>query len=191
METKNIFSKLMEVRVEFHGLEIKKSGLNKFAGFKYYELGDFLIPATQLLQKANLCPIIAFTNEMATLTLYNGDNTSESIVFTSPMRELTLKGTNDIQNLGGVQTYLTRYLYIQLLNIVEADVFDATSGKDVQVLSDGQIKRLYAIAKSAGYDSSKVDSMVKTKYGKESKMMTKSEYDNVVEGLEKIVNAKK
>ena len=41
MEKKNIYTKLMEVRVKFHSLELKKSGLNKFAGFKYYELGDF------------------------------------------------------------------------------------------------------------------------------------------------------
>ena len=52
MEKKNIYTKLMEVRVKFHGLELKKSGLNKFAGFKYYELGDFLVPATKLLQEA-------------------------------------------------------------------------------------------------------------------------------------------
>ena len=117
MEKKNIYTKLMEVRVKFHGLELKKSGLNKFAGFKYYELGDFLVPATKLLQEANLCPMISFNNELATLTLINGDEPSEQITFTSPMRDLELKGTNAVQNLGGVQTYLTRYLYIQLLNI--------------------------------------------------------------------------
>ena len=127
---KNIYTKLMEVRVKFHKLELKKSGLNKFAGFKYYELGDFLVPATQLLQEANLCPMISFNNDLATMTLINGDNPEEQITFTSPMRDLELKGTNAVQNLGGVQTYLTRYLYIQLLNIVEADVFDSISGKD-------------------------------------------------------------
>ena len=124
---KNIYTKLMEVRVAFHKLELKKSGLNKFAGFKYYELGDFLVPATQLLQEANLCPMISFNNELATMTLINGDEPSEQITFTSPMRDLELKGTNAVQNLGGVQTYLTRYLYIQLLNIVEADVFPPRS----------------------------------------------------------------
>ena len=145
---KNIYTKLMEVRVAFHKLELKKSGLNKFAGFKYYELGDFLVPATQLLQEANLCPMISFNNELATMTLINGDNPEEQITFTSPMRDLELQGTNAVQNLGGVQTYLTRYLYIQLLNIVEADVFDATSGKDDkdEVISEAQVKRLFMIA---------------------------------------------
>ena len=62
--SKNIYQKLMDVRVAFHKLELKKSGLNKFAGFKYYELGDFLVPATKLLQEANLCPMISFNNEL-------------------------------------------------------------------------------------------------------------------------------
>lgn len=191
MEAKNIFSKLMEVRCEFHSLEIKKSGLNKFAGFKYYELGDFLVPATQLLQKANLCPIIAFTNEMATLTLYNSDNASETIIFTSPMRDLTLKGTNDIQNLGGVQTYLTRYLYIQLLNIVESDLFDATSGKNdkkenntSELITENQSKRLFMLAK--GKDSNIVKEIISKHGFTSSKEITKAKYEVICKEVENL-----
>ena len=186
MEKKNIYTKLMEVRVKFHGLELKKSGLNKFAGFKYYELGDFLVPATKLLQEVNLCPMISFNNELATLTLINGDEPSEQITFTSPMRDLELKGTNAVQNLGGVQTYLTRYLYIQLLNIVEADVFDATSGKDDkdEVITDAQVKRLFMLAK--GKDTDKVKSIIEKHGFKQSKDITKSKYKNICEAIEKI-----
>jgi hypothetical protein len=183
---KNIYTKLMEVRVAFHKLELKKSGLNKFAGFKYYELGDFLVPATQLLQEANLCPMISFNNDLATMTLINGDNPEEQITFTSPMRDLELKGTNAVQNLGGVQTYLTRYLYIQLLNIVEADVFDATSGKDHKddIISEAQVKRLFMLAK--GKDTDKVKAIV-DKYGfKQSKDITKSKYNTICEEIEKL-----
>ena len=158
MEKKNIYTKLMEVRVAFHKLELKKSGLNKFAGFKYYELGDFLVPATKLLQEANLCPMISFNNELAVLTLINGDEPTEQITFTSPMRDLELKGTNAVQNLGGVQTYLTRYLYIQLLNIVEADVFDATSGKGNELLD-----KVYDIASKKGFDKPTVNKHIKAK----------------------------
>ena len=183
---KNIYTKLMEVRVAFHKLELKKSGLNKFAGFKYYELGDFLVPATQLLQEANLCPMISFNNELATMTLINGDEPSEQITFTSPMRDLELKGTNAVQNLGGVQTYLTRYLYIQLLNIVEAVVFDATSGKDNKddVISEAQVKRLFMIAK--GKDTDKVKEIVERNGFKHSKDITKSKYNAICEEVEKL-----
>ena len=183
---KNIYTKLMEVRVEFHKLELKKSGLNKFAGFKYYELGDFLVPATKLLQEANLCPMISFNNELATMTLINGDNPEEQIIFTSPMRDLELKGSNAVQNLGGVQTYLTRYLYIQLLNIVETDVFDATSGKDdkSEAISEAQVKRLFILAK--GKDTDKVKSIIEKHGFKQSKDITKSKYNDICEAIEKL-----
>ena len=206
---KNIYTKLMEVRVNFHKLELKKSGLNKFAGFKYYELGDFLVPATKLLQEANLCPMISFNNELATMTLINGDNPEEQIMFTSPMRDLELKGTNAVQNLGGVQTYLTRYLYIQLLNIVEVDVFDATSGKEdknnikksIQTndnkkaisseLTEEEIENMYAVGYKAGYTYPKVDNKIRQNFNKEARELTKEEYKRVIDGFTKISNKNK
>ena len=189
---KNIYTKLMEVRVKFHKLELKKSGLNKFAGFKYYELADFLVPATQLLQEANLCPMISFNNELAVLTLINGDEPSEQITFTSPMRDLELKGTNAVQNLGGVQTYLTRYLYIQLLNIVEADVFDSISGKGdkddkegkVNVISEAQAKRMYMLAK--GKDPDVIKQILSNAGFNASRDITKDKYNAICEAIEAI-----
>ena len=189
---KNIYTKLMEVRVKFHKLELKKSGLNKFAGFKYYELGDFLVPATQLLQEANLCPMISFNNELAVLTLINGDDPSEQITFTSPMRDLELKGTNAVQNLGGVQTYLTRYLYIQLLNIVEADVFDSTSGKcdkddkegKLNVISEAQAKRMFMLAK--GKDPDVIKQILSNAGFSASRDITKDKYNAICEAIEAI-----
>ena len=186
MEKKNIYTKLMEVRVKFHGLELKKSGLNKFAGFKYYELGDFLVPATKLLQEANLCPMISFNNELATLTLINGDEPSEQITFTSPMRDLELKGANSMQSLGGCETYQTRYLYIQLLNIVESDSFDAVSGTEVnkEVITEAQAKRLFMLAK--GKDTAKVKEII-VRYGfKESKDIAKNKYNAICDEIEKL-----
>ena len=164
MEKKNIYSKLMEVRVKFHKLELKKSGYNKFANFKYFELGDFLVPATQLLQEANLCPIVTFDNDLAKMVLINGDNPEEQIFFTSPMRDLTLKGANDMQSLGGIETYQTRYLYMQLLNIVESDSFDAVSGTDANnQVKNELLEKVYDIAKTKGYDKAMVDKHIAAK----------------------------
>ena len=209
MEKKNIYTKLMEVRVKFHSLELKKSGLNKFAGFKYYELGDFLVPATKLLQEANLCPMISFNNELATMVLINGDNPTEQIEFTSPMRNLEIKGSNAVQSLGGVQTYLTRYLYIQLLNIVEADVFDTTSGKEdknnikksiqtndnkeniLSELTEEEIENMYAVGYKAGYTYPKVDNKIRQNFNKEARELTKEEYKRVIDGFTKISNKNK
>ena len=198
MEKKNIYQKLMEVRTNFHKLELKKSGHNKFANFKYFELGDFLVPATKLLNEIGLCPIITFTDELAKMTLVNTDNPSETIEFTSPMRDLELKGANSMQSLGGCETYQTRYLYIQLLNIVENDSFDRVSGTDdnkeintskkytgnVRLISEAQLKRLYMLAN--GIDSDTIKEII-GKYGfSSSKDITMNEYNNICNEIENL-----
>ena len=198
MEKKNIYQKLMEVRTNFHKLELKKSGHNKFANFKYFELGDFLVPATKLLNEIGLCPIITFTDELAKMTLVNTDNPSETIEFTSPMRDLELKGANSMQSLGGCETYQSRYLYIQLLNIVESDSFDRVSGTDdnkeintskkytgnVRLISEAQLKRLYMLAN--GIDSDTIKEII-GKYGfSSSKDITMNEYNNICNEIENL-----
>ena len=186
MDKKNIYQKLMQVRTEFHKLELKKSGHNKFANFKYFELGDFLVPATKLLNDNGLCPIVTFNNEVAKMVVVNTDNPDEVIEFTSPMRDLELKGANSMQSLGGIETYQTRYLYIQLLNIVECDSFDAVSGTDAnkEVITEAQSKRLFMLAK--GKDTDKVKAII-DKYGfSKSKDITKSKYNSICEEVEKL-----
>ena len=196
--SKNIYQKLMDVRVAFHKLELKKSGLNKFAGFKYFELGDFLVPATKLLSEEGLCTIVTFDNEVAKMVLVNTENPSETITFTSPMRDLELKGANSMQSLGGCETYQTRYLYIQLLNIVENDSFDRVSGTDdnkeintskkytgnVRLISEAQLKRLYMLAN--GIDSDTIKEII-SKYGfSSSKDITMNEYNNICNEIENL-----
>lgn len=196
LEVNNIYIKLMDVRVKFSKLNLKKSGENKFANFKYFELADFLPQATDLLEKVKLCPVVTFTNDYATLTLINGENPSEQIVFTSPMRDLQLKGSNELQALGGIETYQTRYLYIQLLNITENDSFDAVSGKNEaksnsnstqqnKILTDKQLSRLYAIASNANVDKESLKEKVFKRFGKEIKDLTKKEYDTICNAYEK------
>ena len=185
MEKKNIYQKLMNVRTNFHKLELKKSGHNKFANFKYFELGDFLVPATKLLNEEGLCPIVTFDNEVAKMVLVNTDNPSETIEFTSPMRDLELKGANSMQSLGGVETYQTRYLYIQLLNIVESDSFDAVSGKDDHI-SEKQVKRLYVIAK--GKDFNEISKILDENKFKKFADITKDKYEDICARINELEN---
>ena len=185
MEKKNIYQKLMNVRTNFHKLELKKSGHNKFANFKYFELGDFLVPATKLLNEEGLCPIVTFNNELAKMTVINTDNPSETIEFTSPMRDLELKGANSMQSLGGVETYQTRYLYIQLINIVESDSFDAVSGKDDHI-SEKQVKRLYVIAK--GKDFNEISKILDENKFKKFADITKDKYEDICARIDELEN---
>lgn len=195
----NIFEKLQNCRVELQKMELKKSGNNKFAGYTYYELSDFMPKINMLFAESKLFSMVSFTNDIASLQIINSEKPDEIIEFTSPMRTLELKGCNQIQALGGVETYQRRYLYMLALEITESDMFDGVTGKheDKQIpkhnnvssfsLTDKQITRLYAIAKSAGKSQDDVKSWIKAKFNKEStKELTKTEYDQVCEALEKL-----
>ena len=126
---KNIYEKLLEARARFLAAPVKKSGVNRFAEYKYFELEDIVPPATAIFQDLGLIFIISFNAENAAGLLINTDNPEQKIVFGSPMKELEVKGMNAVQALGGTETYQRRYLYMTLLDIVEADPFDATNGK--------------------------------------------------------------
>lgn len=128
----NIYEKLQDMRVELQQQNIKKSGKNKFAGYNYYELSDILPPINQLQAKYKTCSFVRFNRDEAVLTIVNSETPDEKIEFTSPMAELTLKGGQEIQNLGGVETYQRRYLYMAAWEIVENDYFDAIQGKEKQ-----------------------------------------------------------
>jgi len=125
----SVYKKLMMSRIDLQGVKLKKSGLNKFAGYSYFELGDFLPEIQSIFYKHGLCGVVSYTAEVASLTITDvEDNTS--IVITSPMAEANLKGTHPIQNLGAVETYQRRYLWMTAMEIVEHDVLDATSGSE-------------------------------------------------------------
>ena len=125
----NLFQKIQKIRVELQEMDLKKSGINKYAGFKYYELADFLPELNKLCDKYGVCNCISFTDEIATLTIYDCESET-TLQFTSPMRELELKGCNKIQGLGGVETYSRRYLYLTAYEIVEDDFSDAIAGQE-------------------------------------------------------------
>jgi len=109
--------------------KLNKSGKNKFAGYEYFELGDFLPQIQVICQKIGLCGVVSFDQTMAYLTIYDVDGTDKGfLTFTSPMSTAALKGCHDVQNLGAVQTYLRRYLWTNAFEIVEHDALDATTG---------------------------------------------------------------
>jgi len=119
-----VHKKLMQARVELQGTQLKKSGHNKFAGYNYFELGDFLPTIQTIFNRIGLCGVVSYTAEMATLTVVDTED-GTILLITSPMAEASLKGVHPIQNLGAVETYQRRYLWMTALEIVEHDVLDS------------------------------------------------------------------
>jgi hypothetical protein len=126
----SVLKKLNSARSKFHSTEIKKTGHNKFAGYHYFELGDFLVPALKIFNDVGLCAVVSFDSDFAKMTITDIDDGSQCII-TSPMSSAALKGCHEVQNLGAVQTYLRRYLWVSALEIVEHDAVDSSENKPV------------------------------------------------------------
>mgnify|MGYP003642703308 FL=1 len=120
----SVYKKLSEARVMLQSMPLKKSGHNKFAGYNYFELGDFLPSVNTIFNKCGICDVISFDNDFATLTIVDIESGGK-IEFKSPMALAALKGCHPVQNLGASQTYLRRYLWTTAMGIVEHDALDS------------------------------------------------------------------
>lgn len=124
-----VLNKLMKARIALQGMELKKTGENKFAGYKYFELGDFLPQTMQIFHDLGLASVVSFDSDYARLCITDCED-GTAITITSPMAEANLKGAHPIQNLGAVQSYQRRYLWLAAMEIVEHDIIDASAGAD-------------------------------------------------------------
>jgi len=126
----NLYIKIQWVKEQLLKANLKKTGENKFAGYKYYELTDFLPTIIELCNKVGLFTAPSFDRENAHLLIVNTTKPEEQMIYNSPMEELELKGCNKVQALGGTETYQRRYLYMSAFDITENDMFNGTSGQD-------------------------------------------------------------
>jgi len=130
-----VYQKLQKARVKLQNVELKKSGYNSFAGFKYFELGDFLPTVNSIFFELGLCSVFTIDNNEAIMQIVDTEF-GGTIFFRSPVAEAVARVTIDagkspaIQALGSQHTYLRRYLFLNALEITEHDAIDATLGKD-------------------------------------------------------------
>ena len=124
-----VYEKLQKARVKLQNIELKKSGHNKFAGYRYFELTDFLPTVNSIFAELKLCHTLEFTSDLATMRVIDTED-GGCAKFTCPMASAQLKGCHEVQNLGASITYITRYLLVMALAICEHDALDATTGSE-------------------------------------------------------------
>ena len=132
-KTMNVYQKLLKARANFLGSDTKKSGKNMHLAFKYFELDDIVPVATKIFEEVGLISIANFTNDTATMTIVNTDDSNDRVEFTAPFNQLApivsssgKQATNEMQALGSSITYMRRYLYIIALDICEPDNIEPT-----------------------------------------------------------------
>ena len=130
----NIYEKLQTCRCELQKMNLKKTGENKHTHYKYFELSDFLPVVNELFLKYKICAVLKFTEIEAIMEITDIDNIEkEDIVITSPMKEAKVPGCQPIQNLGAVETYQRRYLYMVALEITEPDILEKMHDKKAKI----------------------------------------------------------
>jgi len=126
----SVFRKLQVVRQELAKINLKKSGKNKFAGFEYFELGDFLPKAHELMDAVGICGVFSIGNDYTSLTIHDIEPDGGNIQFTSPTVMAENSKGQPIQSLGATHTYMRRYMWLIALELSEHDEVDATAGTE-------------------------------------------------------------
>ena len=172
-ETWNCYKKLAKARVMLQQRKLKKSGMNKFAGFSYFELADFLPAVNEIFDELGLCATFRIDNAFADETengaiveipakaylgIINTDNIDDRIWFSSEIAEAGTKGASPIQQLGSVHTYMRRYLYMEALEIVEADGLDPLNGTDN--IEGGKQKKTVQVTKQPKATVEQISKMI-------------------------------
>ena len=138
MENKelNLNESIIKIRVELQNSKIKKSGKNKYAGFEYYELSDFLPKLNELMQKEKVNDLFTIENDEVKLTLIKGEEKQEYKmpfrIFETPLTKDGKQSMQDIQYLGALNTYYKRYLYLNAFGITDGEVIDTMNFEEIQ-----------------------------------------------------------
>jgi hypothetical protein len=160
-------------------MEVKKTGYNSFAKYNYMQLADFTKPLVALLHEHDLVSFISFTDTAATLTIVDTTD-GEQVQTTSPMSKASLKGCHEVQNLGAVQTYIRRYLYCAMFDIVEGDALD---GSEPLKPTGIETNDLITTGSKKGLSATKIEKRLKEKFGHGMEYMTQAEHDEVLEAI--------
>lgn len=145
MGNKSLNSSIISIRVKLQNAKLKKTGKNKFAGFTYFELADFLPKLNELMLEEEINDKFYIKDGYATLELVKGEEvntyTIPFVIFDTPLNwkenKLTgqveqVKSMQDIQYLGALNTYYKRYLYINAFGITDGELIDSMNNDEIE-----------------------------------------------------------
>ena len=132
---KSLNESIIEIRVKLQNAKIKKSGKNKFAGFEYFELADFLPKLNELMQEEKVNDRFYIKDDYAVLELMKGEETNTYtmpfVLFDTPLNKQGQASMQDIQYLGALNTYYKRYLYLNAFGINDGEVIDSMNNEEL------------------------------------------------------------
>ena len=202
-EIMNVYEKLMTVQTK---LRAPKGQYNSFGKYSYRSCEDILEALKPLLGEVGA--IVNVTDEIkligdryyveATASFIDTETGERMIAKASAREAETKKGMDDSQVTGSVSSYARKYALNGLFAIDDNKDADSTNthGKEIKPnmtpvgITEAQLKRLFAIGNKAGIKKDIVEGTVRKIFGCEPRDMTKEQYDNICERLEKKAGGK-
>lgn len=130
--TMNAFQKLQLARVRFLSAGVEKSGKHMKLEYKYFELADIVPMAEKIFLEVGLLMVPSMQGDTATARVYNVDDPEDYIDFLAPYTPIAPivsnagnQVTNEMQATGSSITYIRRYLWQLVLDIIETDSIDS------------------------------------------------------------------
>ena len=199
----NVYEKLMTVQTK---LRAPKSNYNSFGKYSYRSCEDIIEALKPLL--AEVGAIVNISDEVKLIgdrfyveatAMFLDCETGDSVVSRALAQEGDIpKGMSAAQSTGSVSSYARKYSLNGLFCIDDNKDDDATNthGKEIKPnmtpvgITEAQLKRLFAIGNKAGVKKEVIEGTVRKIFNCEAKDMTKEQYDNICERLEKKAGGK-
>ena len=176
IKVNSVMKKLQKSRVDWQSKPRKKSGFNKFQNFKYFVLKDILPTVNEIFNKNGLYSQYNLTKDYAELIITDS-STGDYLAYRIPVQKLD---NPTMQNIGAINTYSKRYLYMNALEIEEDEDELDSQDLDKPVNKESKEELIKKISEALG--ETKLNTWLKT--SKKEKIE-----DFTVEELSKVWNS--
>ena len=134
--TMNLYQKVAKIKGEISSMKFSKTGWNKFTKFSYFQLDDFEPTIEKLCSQYGVVTYFQFEMNCAHMIVLNCDDPSQAITVDSPVEVTFGKSGAAMQDIGSMQTYARRYLFMSFFGITESDLLDEVAGMDTPKSED-------------------------------------------------------
>ena len=116
-QTNSVMKKIQQARIEWLKEPRKKSKYNNFQKYNYFVLKDILPPVNKIFNELKLYSHYNLYKDHAALVITDIE-TGDSIKFKLPVQQIE---NPTMQQIGSINTYAKRYLYMNALEIEEEE----------------------------------------------------------------------
>ena len=134
--TMNLYQKVAKIKGEMSSMKFTKTGKNSFTHFNYFQLDDFEPTLEKLCSQYGVVTYFQFALDAARMVVVDADSPADKIEVDSPVDVSFGKTSTKMQDIGSMQTYARRYLFMSFFGITESDFLDEVSGMDTPKSED-------------------------------------------------------